>query len=213
MGIIIFVKKYMAIKLSLSKTEECLFCKSKWWGNPDIPEGFSFDDSLMFLCQIRCEDLVSLDKENRLPHKGMLYFFCDIPYYLGFYDDFEPPHGRLWDSDYVRVYYVEDVVEKAFRQIIFDDDFLPMIQERKIEFVQTNEEDYGHKLLGSPCQFEYEDWDEPCQGWINLLQIDSDEDDDYNLMFMDMGVLYVIINPDDLKVKDFSKVKAYLYST
>lgn len=203
----------MAIKLNLSKTDECLFCKSKWWGNPDIPEGFSFDDSLMFLCQIRCEDLVSLDKENRLPHKGMLYFFCDIPYYLGFYDEFEPPYGRLWDSDYVRVYYVEDVVEEKFRQIVFDDDFLPLIHERKIEFVQTNEDDYGHKLLGSPCQFEYEDWDEPCQGWINLLQIDSDEDDDYNLMFMDMGVLYVIINPDDLRVKDFSKVKAYLYST
>lgn len=203
----------MAIKLNLSKTDECLFCKSKWWGNPDIPEGFSFDDSLMFLCQIRCEDLVSLDKENRLPHKGMLYFFCDIPYYLGFYDEFEPPYGRLWDSDYVKVYYVEDVVEEEFRQIVFDDDFLPFIHERKIEFVQTNEDDYGHKLLGSPCQFEYEDWDEPCQGWINLLQIDSDEDDDYNLMFMDMGVLYVIINPDDLRVKDFSKVKAYLYST
>lgn len=203
----------MAIKLNLSKTEECLFCKSKWWGNPDIPEGFSFDDTLMFLCQIRCEDLVSLDKENRLPHKGMLYFFCDIPYYLGFYDEFEPPYGRLWDSDYVRVYYVEDVVEEEFRQIVFDDDFLPFIHERKIEFVQTNEDDYGHKLLGSPCQFEYEDWDKPCQGWINLLQIDSDEDDDYNLMFMDMGVLYVIINPDDLRVKDFSKVKAYLYST
>lgn len=203
----------MAIKLNLSKTDECLFCKSKWWGNPDIPEGFSFDDTLMFLCQIRCEDLVSLDKENRLPHKGMLYFFCDIPYYLGFYEEFEPPYGRLWDSDYVRVYYVEDVVEEKFRQIAFDDDFLPFIHERKIEFVQTNEDDYGHKLLGSPCQFEYEDWDEPCQGWINLLQIDSDEDDDYNLMFMDMGVLYVIINPDDLSVKDFSKVKAYLYST
>ena len=203
----------MAIKLNLSKTDECLFCKSKWWGNPDIPEGFSFDDTLMFLCQIRCEDLVSLDKENRVPHKGMLYFFCDIPYYLGFYDEFEPPYGRLWDSDYVKVYYVEDVVEEEFRQIVFDDDFLPSIHERKIEFVQTNEDDYGHKLLGSPCQFEYEDWDEPCQGWINLLQIDSDEDDDYNLMFMDMGVLYVIINPDDLRVKDFSKVKAYLYST
>ena len=132
----------MAIKLNLSKTDECLFCKSKWWGNPDIPEGFSFDDSLMFLCQIRCEDLVSLDKENRLPHKGMLYFFCDIPYYLGFYEEFEPPYGRLWDSDYVKVYYVEDVVEEEFRQIVFDDDFLPFIHERKIEFVQTNEDDY-----------------------------------------------------------------------
>lgn len=210
---VIFVKKNMAIKLSLSKTEECLFCKSKWWGNPDVPFGFVFDDSLMFLCQIRCEDLAAFDDEHRLPHKGMLYFFCDIPYYLGFYDEFDPPYGRLWDSEYIKVYYVEDVVEDDFMQIIFDDDFLPCIRERKVVFESTDEGDYGHKLLGTPCQFEYEDWDEPCQGWINLLQIDSDEDDDYNLMFMDMGVLYVIIAQEDLEASDFTKVKAYLYST
>lgn len=201
-----------AIQLILSESENDLFCKSKWWGNPDIPEGFSFDDSLMFLCQIRCEDLSFLN-DGRLPVKGMLYFFCDVAYFLGNYDEFEPPSGPLWDENYVKVYYVENVEENSFKQMLFDDDCFPQIKERKIDFALVDDYADGHKLFGEPCQFEYEDWDEPCQGWINLLQIDSDEDYDYNLMFMDMGMLYVIINPEDLKIRDFTKVKAYLYST
>ena len=202
-----------AIQIKLSKTEEDLFCKSKWWGSPDVPVGFEFDDSLMFLCQLRCEDLAIYDKGGVLPHKGMLYFFCDIAYYLGYYDEFDTPSGPLWNQDYVKVYYVEDVDVDSFRQIIFDDDFFPIINERKIYFELTEENCDGHKLLGEPYQFEYEDWEYPCEGWMNLLQIDSDEDDDYDLMFMDMGMLYVIIAPEDLKKRDFTKVRAYLYST
>lgn len=203
----------MAIRLKLSKVNDDLFCRSKWWGNPDVPEGFSFDDSLMFLCQVRCEDIAVFDNDGKLPHKGMLYFFCDIAYYLGFYYEFDPPCGPLWDESSVKVYYVESVDENKFRQIVFDDDCFPCIAERKIEFELAGDNVDGHKLLGNPCQFEYEDWEAPCQGWINLLQVDSDEDDGYDLMFMDMGMLYVIISHDDLKNRDFSKVRAYLYST
>ena len=119
----------------------------------------------------------------------------------------------MWSGEYVKVYYVEDVDENSFKQIIFDDDCFPTIKERKIDFELVDENRDGHKLLGEPFQFEYEDWETPCKGWMNLLQIDSDEDVDYNLMFMDMGMLYVIVEPDDLKKRDFSKVMAYLYST
>lgn len=202
-----------AIQIKLTKSEGDLFCQSKWWGNPDIPLGMEFDDSLMFLCQIRCEDLIPYDEKNLLPHKGMLYFFCDIAYYLGFYDEFDPPSGPLWDESYVKVYYVEDIDNQDFRQIIFDEDCFPQIKERKIDFEIVDDNEEGHKLLGTPYQFEYEDWESPCEGWMNLLQIDSDEDDDFNLMFMDMGMLYVIINRNDLIVNDFTKVRAYLYST
>lgn len=202
-----------AIQIKLSETEEDLFCKSKWWGNPDIPDGFDFDDSLMFLCQIRCEDLIVYDKNNVLPHKGMLYFFCDIAYYLGFYDEFDPPCGPLWNSEYVKVYYVDDVDDESFKELIFDDDYFPVIKERKIDFEIVGDDVDGHKLLGSPSQFEYEDWEHPCEGWMNLLQVDSDEGEGYNLMFMDMGMLYVIINPEDLRKRDFTKVMAYIYST
>lgn len=201
-----------AIKIKLSKTDDDLFCQSKWWGRPDIPIDMVVDDSLMFLCQIRCEDLSQFDEKNMFPHKGMLYFFCDIAYYLGYYDEFDPPCGHLWDEEYVKVHYVEEI-DDSFGQLIYDDDYFPHIKERKIEFEMVGDNEDGHKLLGNPFQFEYEDWEPPCEGWMNLLQIDSDEDDDYNLMFMDMGMLYVIINPKDLNDRDFTKVKAYLYST
>lgn len=203
----------MAIGIQLSKTDDDLFCKSKWWGNPDIPADLELDDSLMFICQIRCEDIVDYDKDNILPHKGMMYFFGDIAYYLGYYDDFEPQSSSYWDNDAVRVYYVEDVDENLFKQLVFDDDYFPKIGERKMEFRLTDDDSYGNKLLGNPYMIEHEDWSPPYCGWHNLLQIDSDDDDDYNLMFMDMGLLYLIIKPEDLDKKDFTKVRGYLYST
>lgn len=203
----------MAIQIKLSKTDNDLFCKSKWWGNPDVPDGFEFDDSLMFVCQIRCEDLVNYDDCNMLPHKGMLYFFCDIAYYLGYYEDFEPQSSSYWSKESVKVYYVEDVDENSFRQIIFDDDYFPQIKERKIELEKTDDSVPGFKLLGTPYMFEYEKFPPPYTKYVNLLQIDSEDDDDYNLMFMDMGLLYLIIHPKDLARKDFSKVRGFLYST
>ena len=202
-----------AIRIMLSKTEEELFCKSKWWGNPDIPQGFEFDTSLMFLCQIRCDELKFFDCENVFPDRGMLYFFCDIAYYLGYYDDFDPPSSPLWDTEYVKVYYSDNEDFESYGQVIFDDDYFPRIKERKIDFKIVDDSEEGHKLLGVPYQFEYEDWPEPCQSWINLLQIDSDEDDDYNLTFMDMGMVYIIIDPKDLEKREFSGVRAYIYST
>lgn len=203
----------MAIEIKLSKVKDDLFCKSKWWGNPDISDNFEFDDSLMFVCQIRCEDLADYDEDNMLPHKGMLYFFCDIAYYLGFYDDFDPQPSAFWDKDAVKVYYIENVDENSFKQLIFDDDYFPQISERKIEFGVVEDNSPGNKLLGNPFMLEYEDIPSPCHGWMNLLQIDSDDDDDYNLMFMDMGLLYLIIKLEDLINKDFTKVRGYLYST
>ena len=32
----------MAIKLELKRTERILFCGSKWWGDPDMPENMQY---------------------------------------------------------------------------------------------------------------------------------------------------------------------------
>lgn len=92
----------MAIRLTLNKTEKPLFCESKWWGDPDMSpdmeypmmrvcehsdgtseilkagqepsDGEVYEYPLTFICQIRCEDLIPFDTENKLPHDGMLYF-------------------------------------------------------------------------------------------------------------------------------------------
>ena len=74
----------MAIGIELKKTDRVLFCGSKWWGDPDMPEnmqyptmtvtedGETYDYPLTFVCQINCEDIAAYDTENMLPHEGML---------------------------------------------------------------------------------------------------------------------------------------------
>lgn len=52
---------------------------SKFYGNPTLPEKLlnKYPENYFFFLQIKCEDLKGLDSENRLPHKGYLYFFID----------------------------------------------------------------------------------------------------------------------------------------
>ena len=70
-----------------------------------------------------------------------------------------------------------------------------------------------NKMLGEPYNREWEDWDEPYVGWTELLQVDSNDYEQASLNFMDWGMLHIIINPNDLKNKDFSKVTAVICST
>ena len=85
----------MAIKIITKQTGESLKAKSHWWGFPDLPDGIDFpllpeavcddegEDLMTFICQIRMEEIAGYDKENLLPHEGMLYFFADLDYFLG----------------------------------------------------------------------------------------------------------------------------------
>ncbi|MBQ2691082.1 MAG: DUF1963 domain-containing protein [Clostridia bacterium] len=56
---------------------------SKIGGNPDLPNGVSWpkdeanDRWLSFLCQINFKEVKPYDIENKLPDKGMLFFFYD----------------------------------------------------------------------------------------------------------------------------------------
>ncbi len=65
--------------------------RSKFGGKPHLPkdfewfyyEGEDFDNvvkrrPLSFLAQINLQEIADYDKDNRLPHKGMLYFFYDL---------------------------------------------------------------------------------------------------------------------------------------
>ena len=84
----------MAIQIGLRQTERILFCGSKWWGDPDMPENMTYpvvevtegdetyDYPLTFICQINCEDIAPFDAEGKFPHEGMLYFFGAIDNYI-----------------------------------------------------------------------------------------------------------------------------------
>lgn len=202
-----------SILINLKKSNEDLFLKSKWWGNPDLPKDFEEPDCSTFICQIRCDEIAEFDKDNLLPHKGMLYFFAEMDYYFGNYDTYAP-HG-YWDSEDVRVIYVEDLENQEFEQIVYvDDDDNPIaLDELAIEFSIGAAECDGNKLLGEPYDREWEDWDEPYAGWTELLQVISDDYEGRTLNFMDWGSLHILINPKDLKDRNFNKVTAYLCST
>lgn len=66
-----------SVKICLEKTNDDLFMKSKWWGNPDVPQNFDVPDYLTFICQIRCDEIAAFDDENMLPHKGMLHILIN----------------------------------------------------------------------------------------------------------------------------------------
>ena len=91
----------MAIRINTRVTDGNLKGLSHWWGAPDLPEGMAYPcinvkdedggtypEPLTFVCQIRCADIAELDPEGLLPHRGMLYFFAPIDYFLG--DDGSP---------------------------------------------------------------------------------------------------------------------------
>lgn len=203
-----------SIRLNLSKSNDDLYMKSKWFGNPDVPENYPIPDDLCFICQIRCDELAKFDEDNVLPHKGMLYFFGAVDYYFGWLDCYYP-ENQYWQRDDIKVFYIEDIENQEFKQIVFEDeDGEPLaITPRSIEFSLEKAECDGHKLLGVPFDMPWEDWDAPYQGWVELLQVDSDEDDDFCLNFVDFGMMHVLIDPNDLKNKDFSKVTATLIYT
>ena len=203
-----------SIKIKLSKTDEDLFLQSKWWGNPDVPEGFEVPDLPTFICQIRCDEIAEFDEDNMLPHKGMLYFFSDLEYFFG--EDDELPE---YFED-LKVIYIEDIETPKFEQVIFvDDDDKPYaLEELAMEFSKGEPSCDGNKLLGEPHDREWEDWYEPYTGWTELLQVISDNYEDYNgrrgfLNFMDEGTMHFIIDPEDLKNRNFDNVVALICST
>ena len=122
-----------SIKINLSDTVDELFMKSKWWGNPDMPQNIDIPNDLTFICQIRCDEIAPFDKGNFLPHKGMLYFFAAIDYYFGNFDSY-CPGDFFWNSEDVKVFYVEDIENQVFEQVVFvDDNDNPIaLKERKI---------------------------------------------------------------------------------
>lgn len=77
------------------------------------------------------------------------------------------------------------------------------------EFDMLSERNSGHWLLGYPY-FTQEDprgWKENLHYYDTLLlQMDSEMEDSYEIMWGDMGVANFFINSEDLKNKDFSKI-------
>lgn len=202
----------MAIRLTVKETDRVLFCGSKWWGDPDMPEAMEYpmteDYPLTFVCQINCEDMAKFDPEGKLPHEGMLYFFAALDQWLGYESPLENGIGE-WPKGHFVVKYAKEVNFETFRScIMVDEDDNPITEpEREIVFSECADDADGIKLLGIPfyeeIRMEYPDM-------INLLQLD--EDDELCMRFYDCGMVNLMMKESDLKFRNWKKTKAYLHS-
>lgn len=212
------------IYLILSKPfEELAECASCFWGDPDLPEGVGYpmyiDDEgdsypYAFICQINLEQLAAFAPSNPLPKKGMLAFFAKIDHYLGYMAASDCIGGHISEADEVKVMYFP-TCERMHKVVLVDDDdeaLNPKAME--IRFADRIEPlSDEHALFAEPTHREWETWDEPYEDWQILLQIDSFVGMDFNLNFMDCGVLDFLISPKALRNADFSDVRGIVLST
>ena len=209
----------MAISIKAKKSERILFCASKWWGDPDMPEnmeyptiqveeeGETYDYPLTFVCQINCEDLIPFDTDGHLPHEGMLYFFAAMDKWLGYDSPTQNGPGE-WPKGHFVVKYAKAINFETFRScILVDDEDQSLTEpELEIEFAECEDNASGHKLLGVPfsdkVRKEYPDM-------LCLLQIGSDET--MGIHLDNNGNINLMMKPSDLKFGNWKKTKAYLH--
>lgn len=200
----------MAIKLTLNRTERILFCGSKWWGDPDMPEnmqyptmevtedGETFDYPLTFVCQINCEDIAPFDKEGRLPHEGMLYFFAAVDDYTGYESPVRNPSGE-WPKGRLTVKYAKTINFETFQtcMLVGDEDEQLTEPELEICFSECEDGDDGIVMLGRSDMPDH----------AVLLKMVSDQT--CGLDFKG-GSLEVVIKESDLKFGNWKRAKAVL---
>ena len=204
--------KNMAIKININPTTEDLAGKSHWWGFPDLPEAFDWPcnndgDLLTFICQIDLEEVAELDVDNILPHKGMLWFFADLDYFLG---DLDAPCCGTgeWEPDSFKVLYSEDCSDLCTHEYYWEDGESAVLPAEEMSFEHTDVTGLGFKLLGMPAMTEgYENENE---GLMSLLQLDEEER--WNLRFFDCGTVNFMV-PTDRMQCDFSNATLYLHSS
>lgn len=208
----------MAIRLKLEKTDRVLFCGSKWWGDPDMPEGMTYptvqvtedgetyDYPLTFICQINCEDIAPYDKEGRFPSEGMLYFFAAIDKWLG-YDSPTSNDTGEWTKGHVAVKYAKSINFETFQScmMIDDEDQALTEPELTVTFEECEDDAPGIKILGVPAS---EETNGKYDGYVNLLQIDNEE-----ALAIDFGkgsMLNILMKESDLKFGNWKRGVACL---
>lgn len=191
------------IKLKISKPKDKLFAgSSKLFGNPDVWDGFEWPHieengekyDLTFLCQINCTEVSALDKEDRLPKTGILYFFYDL--------DTMPETS---DSRSARVLWYNGELSALHEMLLTDENGNSLaFSEQKIDFEASDADEKSSSLLlgdmTQSCDFT--------KDYLPLLRIGSLETEDAEIRFKSNGSLCFYIEKEKLIACDFSEVKA-----
>ena len=125
---------------------------------------------------------------NLLPRCGMLYFFAQIDYFLGWSGELEEGTG-LWGKDSFRVLYTGDTAELFTHKTYFEDHSPAAPDAWGLRFENCKDDADGHKLLGRP--FFDEVW---------------------GLRFFDSGMINFIMDSNSLAHRDFSKSELYFHT-
>lgn len=158
----------MAIGIEFGDGNPNLFCDSKFWGDPDMPDDMQYPmldgRPLTFLCQISLYDIAELDTDELLPHDGMLYFFADIDDLLG-YDTGVRHEAGEWPKGHAVVKFTKTVNMETFQsQIQLDDEDKPLTQKAiPLTFSSCDPSFGGLRMLGDSTE-----------GYVTLLSIPFD---------------------------------------
>ncbi|MBQ3760524.1 MAG: DUF1963 domain-containing protein [Clostridia bacterium] len=194
-----------------------------------------FDSTpLSFICQIDFAEVKPYDKENKLPDHGMLYFFydCSEKTYWGC----APNDSSDWTvfyfdgdtSQLARRPVPDGIIQEGFffkpARMCFDDALdLPDLYSsegktltlsddcrHKYLSLTYKEAPNANKLLGHSDNIQF-CMEEECEKetgktgpWDLLLQVDSNKD--CNMMWGDVGRLYLWITDEDLAARNFESV-------
>lgn len=158
---------------------------SKFLGSPVLPERLTeaFGDTVIFLLQLRLEDIKDLDEDNILPHEGYLYIFLDVA-----------------NSEYSLKPIVKYVKEEPthclneFNDIV--DGYEAFVDDYLIEFEKCDDYETGNKLFGKP-----NDWNYAEDPRDLLLQFDP-LDSEMGLFSHLDGLIYIFLGKDHKTFKD-----------
>ena len=196
---------------------------SRFWGNPDLPIGVDYPMYIdedgdqypyFFICQINLEQLASFAPNNPLPHTGLLSFFAKIDHYIGYSNADYEIGGHVSNPDAVKVLYFPTT--DTLREVILVNEEDNQTSPNELEICFTTDMgklDDEHILFAEPTHREWETWESPFEDWTILLQIDSFEGKDFQLNFMDFGVMDFLTSPVSLEKHDFSDVRGIILST
>lgn len=162
-------------------------------------DGETYDYPLTFICQINCEDIAPFDKENRLPHEGMLYFFAAVDDYIGYESPVHNPAGE-WPKGRVRLKYAKTINFETFQtcMLVGDEDEQLTEPELEIVFSECGDDEPGIKMLcNDSIQPEH----------LTLMQMVSDTVSGLNLQ--DKKISF-IMKDSDLKFGNWKRAKAIL---
>lgn len=189
-----------AISIKVHRAEgEIDYSTSRFFGSPAVPgewaENQIFGDDELFFAQIRLSDIEPLDRENRLPHTGYLYFFLD------FSDSKYRPRAI------VRYFGGEpDTVIDNFNCGIYEDECLgDTVTDLLMEFCEAEENSQCTRLFGTPWDWPYAE--PPARLLLQYDPLDSDVEAGF-LNDID-GMLYFFFSAHGDE-RDFGAVTAHL---